>query len=42
MSTPDADIWERGKIRIRYVKGLRRSEIVYPVENLFENSCLVN
>ena len=32
MSTSDADIWERGKTRIRSVKGLRRSEIVYPVE----------
>ena len=32
MSTSAADIWERGKTRIRYVKGLRRSEIVYPIE----------
>ena len=32
MSTPEADVWERGKTRIRYVKGLRRTEIIYPIE----------
>lgn len=32
MSTLEAEVWERGKTRIRYVKGRRRSEIVYPIE----------